>query len=348
MSRLQVYPRSESDNRTTPCDCALDLIGGKRSLPITQLFFDGFSHYRIAQETARAAAMPRAAWIVAHAKSDFFTVLDLPVRPLKSATGGPDGVPQIVLSHETWIRDFDGAPNIAGSKVHVGNVDAIIVGIAFGGSIGLPGNPNAWLLGSDPEARTDKTEFVVGHLSPIGYFNDGRWVLSVGGILLGFLVIAITHPSIGEYGSGPHKPSLGTRSQFWAFLIGKVAILLGIAYFASVDLDCLLLKPFSQFAGYIQAASSFALCFFGLSWTFRDQRRRCPICLRRMAHPVEVGQPSRTFLAWNGTELVCERGHTLLHVPETPTSWFGAQRWVFLDGSWQFLFARPSGTSTLL
>jgi len=138
--------------------------------------------------------MPRAAWIVAHAKSDFFTVLDLPVRPLKSATGGPDGVSQIVLSHETWIRDFDGAPNIAGSKVHVGNVDAIIVGIAFGGSIGLPGNPNAWLLGSDPEARTDKTEFVVGHLSPIGYFNDGRWVLSVGGIFLGFLVIAITTP----------------------------------------------------------------------------------------------------------------------------------------------------------
>jgi hypothetical protein len=50
-----------------------------------------------------------------------------------------------------------------------------------------------------------------------------------------------------------------------------------------------------------------------------------------MAHPVQVGQPSRTFLAWNGTELVCERGHILLHIPEIPTSWFGAQRWVCLD-----------------
>ena len=63
----------------------------------------------------------------------------------------------------------------------------------------------------------------------------------------------------------------------------------------------------------------------------------------RMAHPVRVGQPSRTFLEWNGTELICERGHVLLHVPEIPTSWFGAQRWVCLDGSWRFLFARPTG-----
>jgi hypothetical protein len=62
-----------------------------------------------------------------------------------------------------------------------------------------------------------------------------------------------------------------------------------------------------------------------------------------MAHPVQVGQPSRTFLDWNGTELVCEGGHTLLHIPEIPTSWFRAQRWVCLDGSWQSLFARPSG-----
>jgi hypothetical protein len=62
-----------------------------------------------------------------------------------------------------------------------------------------------------------------------------------------------------------------------------------------------------------------------------------------MVHPVQVGQPSRTFLDWSGTEMVCERGHTLLHIPEMPTSWFRAQRWVCLDGSWQFLFARPSG-----
>jgi hypothetical protein len=34
-------------------------------------------------------------------------------------------------------------------------------------------------------------------------------------------------------------------------------------------------------------------------------------------------------------------GHTLLHVPSLPTSWFGIQRWMFLDPSWKFLFAGP-------
>ena len=47
---------------------------------------------------------------------------------------------------------------------------------------------------------------------------------------------------------------------------------------------------------------------------------------------------SRTFLAWNGTVLMCLRGHTLLHVPALPTSWFYAPRWDYLDPSWEFLF----------
>ena len=70
-----------------------------------------------------------------------------------------------------------------------------------------------------------------------------------------------------------------------------------------------------------------------------DQRQRCPVCLNRVAHPAQVGLASRTFLAWNGTELMCTGGHTLLHVPGLPTSWFGTQRWLYLDASWEFLFA---------
>jgi hypothetical protein len=65
-----------------------------------------------------------------------------------------------------------------------------------------------------------------------------------------------------------------------------------------------------------------------------------------MAHPVNVGQPSRIFLSWSGTELICERGHTLLHIPLVRTSWFEVQRWVCLDRSWQFLFDPPGRPST--
>jgi hypothetical protein len=318
-------------------------------LRATQLFFDGFSHYKVTQEPVWSEDMPRTKWTVAQARSDFFDVLHFPVRLTQGVTRVPDQVPQVVLGQDTWVRDFGGKANITGAKLHVGSVDAVVAGVAFGGSMGLPGGANAWLLSSDPQARSGNSEYVVGHLSPSGYFDDGRWGLSVAGILLGFLLLPfVSRPSIGEYGSGSQKPSLASRIRFWAFILAKITILLAIVYYSSLDLGSLLVQPFSPSSEYLQATSSVLLCLLGLRWVFRDQRCRCPVCLRRMAHPVEVGQPSRTFLAWNGTELVCERGHALLHIPEIPTSWFGAQRWVCLDGSWQFLFARPSRPSSLL
>lgn len=349
MSRIQVYPWRMSGRGMPPCDCPVDFIVGRRSLRATQLFFDGFSHYKITQETVWSEDMPRTKWTVAQARSDFFDVLHFPVRLTQSVTRVPDRVPQVVLGQDTWMRDFRSKANIAGTKLHVGSVDAVVAGVAFGGSMGLPGDANAWLLGSDPHAKSSKSEYVVGHLSPNGYFDDGRWGLSVAGILLAFLLLPfVSRPSIGEYGSGSQKPSVARRIRFWAFMLAKITVLLAIVYYSSLDLGSLLVQPFSPPSEYVQATSSVLLCLLGLRWVFRDQQCRCPVCLRRMAHPVEVGQPSRTFLAWNGTELVCERGHALLHIPEIPTSWFGAQRWVCLDGSWQFLFARPSGPSCLL
>jgi hypothetical protein len=121
-------------------------------------------------------------------------------------------------------------------------------------------------------------------------------------------------------------------------LCTKIALLLPIVYFASLDMAYAFATPYSNAAAYIQLVSTFALCLFGLRWILRDQRQRCPVCLRLVEHPAQVGQASRTFLAWNGTELMCMDGHTLLHVPGIPTSWFGAQRWLYLDTSWDFLF----------
>ena len=349
MSRIQVYPWPTPGNGMPPCDCPLDFTVERKSLRDTQLLFDGFSHYRIAQNTVWSEQMPRTEWMVAQVKSDFFDVLDLPVGLRAGGKRVSERLPQVVLSRDTWMRDFGGKASIAGVKLYVGSVEAVVTGVAFGGSMGLPGGANAWLLGADPQAKRGKSEYVVGHLSLSGYFDDGRWGLSVAGILLAFLLLPfVSRASIGEYGTGSQKPSLASRSLFWAFMIAKITILLAIVYYSSMDLGSLLVQPFSPSSEYLQATSSILLCLLGLAWIFRDQQSRCPVCLRRMAHPVEVGQPSRTFLEWSGTELVCERGHALLHVPEIRTSWFGAQRWVCLDGSWQFLFARPSRPSSFL
>lgn len=343
MSRIQVYPRPMSDT-STPCDCPSDLTEGRAPFEATRVFFDGFSHYQITQEPVWSEKMPRSQWIVAQARSDFFHVLQLPVLFADGVTKISDRLPYVLLNQDTWIRNFGRKPNIAGEKLHVGSVDAIVAGVISDDSMGFPGSANAWLLGPDPQAGSIKSEFIVRHLSRVGYLDDGRWALSVGGILLGVLVLPFfIRPSIGEYGSGSQKPSLARRSRFWAFLLTKITICLAFAFYGSVDLACLLVQPFSPSSAYIQAASSVALCLMGLSWAWRDQKYRCPVCLELMAHPVQVGQPSRTFLAWNGTELVCDSGHILLHIPEVPTSWYGAQRWVCLDRSWRFLFATRNG-----
>jgi hypothetical protein len=112
-----------------------------------------------------------------------------------------------------------------------------------------------------------------------------------------------------------------------------------IVYFASLDLAHLrtTIDPISSL--YIQLVATFSMSLFGLRWVLRDQRRRCPVCLGRLTHPARVGEPSRNFLAWNGTELICVGGHGLLHIPEIQTSWFNTQRWLYLDPSWEILFA---------
>ena len=70
----------------------------------------------------------------------------------------------------------------------------------------------------------------------------------------------------------------------------------------------------------------------------RTPKPRSRAQMNPASHESPAPVASRTFLAWNGTELMCTAGHTLLHVPGLPTSWFSTQRWLYLDTSWEFLF----------
>ena len=108
-------------------------------------------------------------------------------------------------------------------------------------------------------------------------------------------------------------------------------------YFVPLDLAYAVPLP-AITAQYIQIVASFLIGLFGFRWALKDQRRRCPVCLCMLTSPARVGEPSRSFLGWNGTELICSDGHGLLHVPELPTSWFGTQRWLYLDPSWNSVF----------
>jgi hypothetical protein len=329
-----------------------------------QELFDGFAFYQVVRPPLTGQSRMLAGSEVAIASSNLFDLLGLPVR-FASGKVRSD-MPTLILSDAIWKTKFGGDSQIFGRAIHVGSTDAILGGVVPEGSWKLPKKVDAWLLESKVEDVPEGLGFVVAHVKSAHVDWGDSWHMSAptpdgtaddffcqslaertrgtGNIFLFAVILAClalpatTSLPLGEYRVSSRKLSWSTRLRRWAFLGCKIALLLPIVYFVSLDLAHLrpAMNPISS--EYIQLISSFSICLFGLRWTLRDQRQRCPVCLRKLTHPARVGQPSRSFLAWNGTELICIVGHGLLHVPEMPTSWFSEQRWLYLDSSWDVLF----------
>jgi len=339
-----------------------------------QKYFDGLAFYRVTreaveQEAASGVPQNKSGWGVARASSNLFALLGLPVRFTDPEMMAGDDLPEVILSEAVWKKQFDADPHIAGIVVRLGGHNARIAGVAPDGSLDLPGRVDAWLLETNAENGSEAAGYVVAHLSPMGAaqmwtkcvhitangpgdaaddllgvsleeWKPASGSLYLFGLMLALLALpAITSVSLGEYSVNPQRTSWTRRLFRWSFFGAKVALLLPIVYFLSLDLaySCTLFGR--EQAVYIQLISNFAMSLFGLRWVLKDQRQRCPVCVRRVVHPAQVGLASRTFLDWNGTEMMCMGGHTLLHVPALPTSWFSTQRWLYLDTSWGFLFA---------
>ncbi len=334
-----------------------------------QKYFDGFAFYRITQESATSESGSVARWKVAHASSNLFTLLGLPVPGFRAATESDPKTPGIVLSDEAWSREFGRSPHALGSLIRVGEHTTRVVAVLSQGAWRLPGQPDAWLLQPDSEIPSGGLGYAVAHLTNPGQsemwtsrvhiatydpvddlwgvaFEErtrGPWDTFLFTVLLALLSLpAITSVSLADCGYSLHKPSSKNKLCRWAFMSMKIGLLLPLVYLSSVDLAYWHTTYYSNSSEYAQLILSFSICLFGLRWALLDQRQRCPVCLRRVSNPARVGYASRTFLAWYGMELICAEGHTLLHVPGMPTSWFGTQRWLYLDTSWEFLFAGSS------
>ena len=341
-----------------------------------QQIFDGFAFYQIVQKPVSTASHAQAALRIALASSNLFELLALPVRFPSTGGEAHTGMPKLILSDMAWKREFGEDPQISGRMVQVGLRKAVVGGVAPAGYWRLPGKVDAWLLEPDVDAVSDGAGFVVAHLTPSAAQErwserwrmsaptpDGTpddflcvslaertresWDLFLFAVILAFLSLpATTSLPLGEYRLSSRKLSWSTRLRRWTFLGGKIVLLLPIVYLVSLDLAYMRTTLDTLSSEYIQLVSSFSICLFGLRWALRDQRQRCPVCLGKLTHPARVGQPSRNFLAWNGTELICGGGHGLLHVPEIPTSWFSTQRWMYLDPSWDILFPESGLVST--
>ena len=169
---------------------------------------------------------------------------------------------------------------------------------------------------------------------------EGPWGIYEFAVFLALIALpAVISVSLGDSHVSAHRPSMKQRLNRALFLGAKFALIAAIGFAASLDLAYSNTLGYSPFAECLQLLWCFTICLFGFRWAIADQRKRCPVCLRRVTNPATVGLASRTFLGWNGTEMICMGGHALLHVPSLPTSWFSGQRWLYLDSSWEFLFA---------
>ena len=143
--------------------------------------------------------------------------------------------------------------------------------------------------------------------------------------------------------SGP-KVRLSLRDNFrwWMFFAGKTLLLVAICFLLSLEGTR---RAFLMFTGVIPPFAG-AVCtwlflvttLLALSWSLHDQCRRCRLCLKRLGYESYVGAPAYLLLDWWGTELVCSKGHGMLHVPEMQASWLDMEHWTPLDDSWKPLF----------
>jgi hypothetical protein len=345
----------------------------------TRRLFTGVAFYQPILKRVHIVGHQGAELSVGRASDNFFKVLNLPTpEDAVSASSGHYSA-KLYLSQEVWRELFAGDPRVIGSVTEIAGQRVLVAGVISQDSWQLPGRVDAWLLEDERHLAMQPANskgFVLAHMPTSGTLNrpDGWRYMTVHNedgtndrfdcisleqraqlpfsIFLFTLIVAVialpatTALPLGEYPRhrGPHPWTARTRR--WVFLWSKLVLFVPLVYFSTVDVAYGFYSVGSTAAQYMQLALSFFGFLFGFRWILQDQRKRCPVCLRVLTHPARVGQASRNFLAWNGTELICAGGHGLLHIPELPTSWFSTQRWLDLDASWGSLFSDACVPST--
>ena len=303
--------------------------------------FSGLAFYQPLWGRIQVAGERTANVTIARASNNLFDLLHVPLP-------GPETGVRLILSQAAWQEHFARDAHVIGRVVQVEGQQAVIAGVIPEHAWSLPGNVDAWLLEDSerlaalaPEspgfvlARANRTSFRIMSVPNASgdrdYYDcvplpDGGKGTAGGFLLIvmiaGLLLPTITPLSLGEY---PTNRDL----RRWVFLVTKSGLVLLMVYCGA--------HYVTYHGGPVHGV--IAGCILAFRWILVDQRRRCPVCLRLLANPVRIGRPSQTFLEWYGTELLCTRGHGLLHVTELPSSCYGLQRWMGLDRSWSSLFS---------
>ena len=338
----------------------------------TAPLFSALAFYRVGDKTIHLADGPERRLAVAQASPNLLHLLGIgSARPVSDTR-----TPALYLTHAAWQTRYSGNPHLVGHVSDIDGTPVLMAGILPDDAWRLPGSVDAVLLESPamlaqlaPTARgfaiarirnavfpppRDGIRFMVETRFGVVYHYDcislSRLLgLPLSNVLLILFLACIAVPatmplSLSEAPVRRGPLPRATLAHRAAFLVAKLALVAPLVLLSSIALTWgPTLTPNTAFL--TQFLTGVPTLLFAFRWAFNDQRRRCPECLRLLSNPARVGQASCNFLAWNGTELLCVRGHGLLHIPELPTSWFSTQRWLALDASWLCLFAEPNTPS---
>jgi hypothetical protein len=338
----------------------------------TRHLFTGIAFYQPIRKRVHIAMHRGTELSIGRASDNLFQLLNLPAPPHSGDRANAQYAARLFLSQAAWREFFGSDAGVIGNHIEIGGQRVLIAGVIAQDSSQLPGQVDAWLL--EDERHMDMLPrnakgFVVAHMRPLGPLRrkDGWRTMNVPGedggnerfdcislaqrsrlpfsiFLFTLIVAVITLPAttalpLGEYPRLSGRLPCVVSGKRWLFLLSKVSLVVPLVCLSSADVAYGIPSLSSTSTQYIQLGLSYFGFLFAFRWILQDQRNRCPVCLRVLSNPARVGEASRNFLAWNGTELICAGGHGLLHIPELPTSWFSTQRWLSLDASWGGLFS---------
>jgi len=286
----------------------------------------------------------------------------------------------VVLSDEIWKLQFKADRHVIGRTIMVDGVERTVIGILprnfhlvssniavwtllnpyipphsnFVERIGAIGRMKSGITEGQVEANLTDLSENAGYVLPASLISvtsaRAEMRRSVETYFL-FLLLAVTCAVWIVYmrnpGHGPGRPAatLSARCRWWAFFVAKsVLLLIATCLVASMGVRWLsvrLVGSIYPMADFFALWLFLALSIAPLSWAIHDQRKRCRVCLRRLANPIRTGAPGYVLLNWSGTEMVCSEGHGILYLPDSHAEWLERERWNNLDDSWADLFKAP-------
>jgi hypothetical protein len=295
--------------------------------------------------------------------TNFFDVLG--ARPLMGRTfrpGDESVLPsRAVITYSVWRHDFGSAPSIIGRTVSIDDRMVTVIGVLPPKFRALASDPGfftpleprlaPWIVGvvarlkPGVDAGQLRAELIaissaqkarVPHLArrmrllPLERPLAAR-LAPYGAALLMCLALAVALIVI-------ERLRLSGGWRYWCFLGGKIAAWAGVVIAVWIEIAGAV--PMEFVTGLAFNWAFLVLCACTVYWAFHDQRRRCPVCLMRLALPVTIGSWSSSLLDPVSTELLCERGHGALCIPETQSSVAEPDSWTAMDDSWRELFTR--------